>query len=112
MSQVEAFIADPSQESLDKCTKEHLLKVAAHYSVEVEGDKRLKENVKAAIRDKLFEDGIMSEAKMNFSPDPPAVSFQTHGLSFEQQRGIGLMQTLPSCFRVFYQERRRRHIHL
>ena len=86
MSQVEAFIADPSQESLDKCTKEQLLKVAAHYSVEVEGDKRLIENDKAAIKDKLIEDGIMSEAKVNFSPNPPAVSFLTHWLTFEQQR--------------------------
>ena len=84
-SQVEAFIADQSQESLDKCTKEQLLKVAAHYSVEVEGDKRLKQNVKTAIKDKLIEDGIMSQAKVNFSPNPP-VSFQTHGLTFEQQR--------------------------
>ena len=77
MSQVEAFIDDPSQESMDECTKEQLLKIAAYYSAEFEGDKRLKENVNMAIKAKLINDGVMSET--NFSPNPPAVSFQNHG---------------------------------
>ena len=71
---------------MDECTKEQLLKIAAYYSVKVEGDKRLKENTEVAIKAKLSDDSIMSETKGNFSPNPPAVSFQTHGLTFQQQK--------------------------
>ena len=86
------IIGDPSQESLDECTKEQLLKIAAYYSAEVKGDKRLKDNVKMAIKAKRINDGIMSGAKGNFSPNSLAVSFQTHGLTFEQQKEIQMLQ--------------------
>ncbi len=39
MSEIEEFIAAPSQESLDSFSKEQLLLVAEHFSVVVVGDK-------------------------------------------------------------------------
>ena len=47
MANVEAFVAAPSQEMLEKCTKDQLLKIAEYYSVTV-GDKRVKEKVSFA----------------------------------------------------------------
>ena len=41
-SLVEEFIEAPSEEELDRCTKEKLLKLAEYFNVEVT-DKRLKE---------------------------------------------------------------------
>ncbi len=77
MSEIEEFIAAPSQESLDSFSKEQLLLVAEHFSVVVVGDKRLKENIKAAIKAKLLEIGqtraaskfhcfIFSDARTDF----------------------------------------------
>ncbi len=85
MSEVEAFITAPSQESLDKCTKEQLLQIAEHYSVEVVGDKRIKETIKSAIKSKLLVAGIVS--KTDFSQSPT-----THGLTFEQQKEMLMLQ--------------------
>ncbi len=85
MSEVEAFITAPSQESLDKCTKEQLLQIAEHYSVEVVGDKRIKETIKSAIKSKLLVAGIVSKADFSQSPT-------THGLTFEQQKEMLMLQ--------------------
>lgn len=52
------------------CTKEQLLMIAEHYSVIVVEDKSLKENIKAAIRSKLIELGIMAENKGGSLPSP------------------------------------------
>ena len=48
MADVEAFVTVPSQEVLEKCTKDQLLKIAEYYLVTV-GDKHVKENVKMAV---------------------------------------------------------------
>ena len=53
MAEIDDFITAPSQELLDLFTKEQLLIVAEHFSVVIVGDKRLKENIKAAIKTKL-----------------------------------------------------------
>lgn len=45
MSDIEAFIAAPSQKSLDACTKEQLLLLAEHYSVVIKGNKCVNENI-------------------------------------------------------------------
>lgn len=74
MSEAEAFVDAPSQESLDVCTREQLLWIADHYKVVVEGDKRFKENIKDAIMSKLIERGIMSEGE-DSGPVYTAVSF-------------------------------------
>ncbi|XP_043964972.1 uncharacterized protein LOC122826755 [Gambusia affinis] len=56
---VEDFIKSPSVEFLEQCSREQLVKIAEHYNVCV-GDKRLKENVKAILRENLIEMGIFS----------------------------------------------------
>lgn len=47
-------MAAPSEEALEKCTKEQLLKIAEHSSAVVK-DKSLKENVKVALKSKLIK---------------------------------------------------------
>ena len=74
MSEIKDFIAAPSQELLDLFAKEQLLVVAEHFSVVVVGDKRLKENIKAAIKTKLVEEGLMPGDKEE-CPSPAALSF-------------------------------------
>ena len=54
MAECEAFMAAPSEEALEKCTKEHLLKLAEHYSVAVM-DRKRKEDIKTALKLKLGE---------------------------------------------------------
>lgn len=106
MSGVEAFIAGPSQGALDALTKEQLLVVADHFSVVVVGDKRLKDNIKAAIKSKLValelmsgeeevisdSDSVAATASRPGDPVVPTVSVPAHGLTFEQQREILLLQ--------------------
>jgi len=48
---VEDFVASPSEELLDNCTKEQLIKIAEHYAIEIDSnDKKLKENLKAVLK--------------------------------------------------------------
>ena len=54
MAECEAFMAAPSEEALDKCTKEQLLKLSDHYSVAVI-DRKRKEDVKIALKVRLVE---------------------------------------------------------
>ena len=44
MSDVKSFLADPSVENLDQCSKEQLILIAEHYCVDIKDDKRIKEN--------------------------------------------------------------------
>lgn len=82
----------PCQEALDACTKEQLLLIAEHYSVVIVGDKQFKENIKAAMRSKLTEVGIMNEDRTDSPTGAAALSFRMHGLSFELQKEILLLQ--------------------
>lgn len=91
MAECEAFIAAPSEEALEKCTKEQLLKIAEHYSVVV-GDKRLKENVKTTLKVKLVELGIMTTDPSEFHPVTSTLPVQAQGLTFEQQKELLLLQ--------------------
>lgn len=50
--------------------------MAEHYSVIVVEDKHLKENIKAAIRSKLIELGLMTENKRDSPPNPTVLSFR------------------------------------
>lgn len=46
-SNVEDFLKEPSEKTLEKCTKEQLLLVAAHYDIELtSADKKLKVDLK------------------------------------------------------------------
>ncbi len=93
MALVEAFCETPSEELLDGCTKEQLLKIADHYSVDI-SDKRLKDTVKSILKAKLYEMEILpgkmggvTGAGVSFSPEA-----QSSGLSFDQQKELLLLQ--------------------
>lgn len=60
---MEEFIATPSLQLLDKLSKEQLLQVAEHFSVVVVGDKRIKGNIKNAIKEELSGSGVIPSAK-------------------------------------------------
>lgn len=59
-SNVEEFLKEPSEEALEKCTKEQLLLVAAHYNIELtKSDKKLKESILKNLRGTLEEEGVL-----------------------------------------------------
>ncbi len=82
MSTVEEFITSLSEELLDLCTKEQLLKIAEHYDIDV-GSNMLKERQKAILRSNLIEREIWAEKS---SVSLPILSMSTSNLTFEQQR--------------------------
>lgn len=49
MASLEDFLRAPSEELLERCSREQLLKIAKHFKLEVR-DKRLKENIKAFVK--------------------------------------------------------------
>ncbi|CAJ1087102.1 uncharacterized protein LOC117532417 [Xyrichtys novacula] len=91
MAEIDDFITAPSQELLHSFTKEQLLIIAEHFSVVIVGDKRFKENIKAAIKSKLVEEGLMPGDKEE-SLSPTALQFLAPGLTFEQQKEILILQ--------------------
>lgn len=88
MADIDLFVSSPSCKSLNKCTKEQLLKVADYYQVVI-SDKRLKENIKVILKARLIEKGIL-KAKMDKSV--PVDSQLQSNLSFEQQKELLLLQ--------------------
>lgn len=59
-SNVEEFLKDPSEKALEKCTKEQLLLVAAHYNIELtSSDKKLKESIIKSLKGTLEEKGVL-----------------------------------------------------
>lgn len=58
-SNVEIFLKEPSEEALEKCTKEQLLLVAAHYDIELtSADKKLKELILKSLKGTLEEKNV------------------------------------------------------
>lgn len=57
---VAEFIQSPTDELLDQCTKEQLVKIAQHYSVEVDL-KHTKDNLKNIMEANLHEGGVLSD---------------------------------------------------
>ncbi|KAG1932777.1 hypothetical protein F2P79_020923 [Pimephales promelas] len=92
MAGCETFVVAPSEEALEKCTKEQLLKIAEHYSIVVAGDKRIKENIKMTVKAELIERGIITEEIEDPSPIPTIKPIQVQGLTFEQQKELLVMQ--------------------
>ena len=90
---VEAFVQAPSEALLDGSTRDQLVKIAAHYKVDV-GDKRVKETVKANLKLKLSKMNVLSAGEAasvsagNESATPPLVVGLDAGLSFEQQKEL------------------------
>jgi len=94
MADVGAFITAPSEEGFGGCTKEQLLKIAAHYEIII-SDKGLKDTVKRVFKDKLSEMGVLTAEQSQ--PDtvdlsPALLCMATGGLTFEQQREMLVLQ--------------------
>ena len=70
MSEVTEFVSAPTEEFLDKCTKDQLLRIADHYKIEI-SDKRLKDTVKSILRANLSDMGVLT---VSAEQPPPAVS--------------------------------------
>jgi len=61
-SNVEDFLKAPSEETLEKCTKEQLLLIASHYDIELTtADKKLKESVLKNVKGTLQERKVLGE---------------------------------------------------
>ena len=91
MAKSKAFIAALSEEALERCTKEQLLKISEHYAVVVE-DMCLKENIKVALKLNLVEMGVMTADPEVLSPVVTTILVQMQGLTFEQQKELLLIQ--------------------
>lgn len=82
---IQDFLAAPSVELLDLCSREEVVELAAHYEVDV-GDKRMTNNMKIILIERLNlkqEDGAAS------SSGTAAATFDSSGgLSFEERRQL------------------------
>lgn len=88
-SVVDEFIESPSEEILNQCTKDQLLKIADHYKIEISAT-RLKDSVKSILKANLCEEGVLvcAEDKELPSTSVPMVT----NLSFEQQKELLMLQ--------------------
>ncbi|TKS65190.1 Retrovirus-related Pol polyprotein [Collichthys lucidus] len=82
---VEEFVQHPSGELLEQCTKEQLIKIAQHFSVEVD-PKRTKGNLKSIIKANLQECGVLMDEGGKI------VSISGNVLTFEQQKELLLLK--------------------
>lgn len=96
MPTVEEFVASPSEDVLDLCTKDQLLKIAEHYKIDV-GCNVLKERVKAILKSNLFDQEVVIEK-------PPvtlsSLFISTNGLTFEQRKELFILQTEHDKYKV------------
>lgn len=88
MADIDEFVSSPSHEFLDRCTKEQLLSIAERYEIVIK-DKRLKENVKIALKIELIEKGLLDTEMKEYVP---VASELKSNLSFEQQKELLLLQ--------------------
>lgn len=58
MDGVEEFLRAPSEDFLEQCSQEPLIKIARHFKLDV-SDKRLKENMKNILKGNLVEAGVL-----------------------------------------------------
>lgn len=92
MATVDAFVQSPSEELLNSCTKEELLKLVEHYDVDV-GDKELKDEVKGVLQAALVKKGVLPGKMKTLVADvDQSVVSTTVALSFEQQKELLLLQ--------------------
>lgn len=95
MASVEDFLRAPSEELLERCSRQQLVKIDDHF--EIDGsDKRMKENIKAIVRANLLDTGVIRPVfnVVGYGLDVlEAPSASEAGLTFEQRRGLLLLQT-------------------
>ncbi|XP_060777490.1 uncharacterized protein LOC132886624 isoform X1 [Neoarius graeffei] len=95
--EVKDFIASPSEEILDQCTKDQLLKLAEHYQVEVNGQ-FAKDKVKAIVKSNLVATGVLIEREPVSITSPLAISME--GLSFDQRKELLLLQIQHEKYKI------------
>ena len=88
MSVLQSFVKAPSEIILDLCSKEQLLEIAEHFGIEIV-DKKLKETVKAVLKQGLMEAGVLGS--LSISNQSASVQ-PSSTLTFEQQRELLQMQ--------------------
>lgn len=106
MVRVEDFFASPSEDLLDACSREELVKIAESYGIDV-GDKRQKERVRAILRSNLLEK--VSPERPPMAAPPPASGAALVGMlssvaqssfSFEQQKELLMLQIEHDKFKL------------
>ena len=85
---VKTFLEGPSEQLLDKCSRDQLLKLVDHYKIDL-GDRRVKETVRANLKLHLFKIRILSTVKQMAAVSDESFSpIAGPGLSFEQQKEL------------------------
>ena len=70
-TEVETFVANPSDDLLDGLTKDQLDQVATHYGIEVsKNDKRSKVSLKKSLRAGLVLKGLLAKDIEELTPSP------------------------------------------
>lgn len=88
---LQSFVLSPSELALELCTKEQLVEIAEHYKIEIV-DKKLKETVKAGLKQGLMEAGILCSQAVGSQGASCLPSQPPLGLTFEQQKELLQMQ--------------------
>ncbi|CAG5925684.1 unnamed protein product, partial [Menidia menidia] len=91
MAAVDEFLREPSEEGLERCTREQLLKIAEHFQLEV-GDKRSKDNIRAIIKANLTDSGVLGPTKLQATSTWLDAAAVDTSLTFEQKRELLLLQ--------------------
>ena len=102
-SEVETFVANPSDDLLDGLTREKLDQVATHYGIEVsKNDKRSKVSLKKSLRAGLVLKGLLNKDTEELTPSrskktpstSPVLSPAPGGscLAYQQQRELLRLQ--------------------
>ncbi len=96
MATVEEFLKTPSEELLELCSREQLVKRADHFELNV-GDRWSKGNMKHILRENLFELGVLqSRPHVGAVVDAAGASASVVGshseLTFEQRKELLLLQ--------------------
>ncbi|XP_050923269.1 uncharacterized protein LOC127139346, partial [Lates calcarifer] len=98
MDLVEEFLKVPTEELLERCSREQLVRIAEHFKMDV-GDKRLKENMRNILKENLLEVGVLSQQIPAVAPGLDSFGVAASGeargstvLTFEQQRELLLLQ--------------------
>eukprot|EP00064_Thunnus_orientalis_P026426 superscaffoldBa00016751_g26939 len=104
MASVEDFLRAPSEELLERCSREQLLKIAEHFKLEV-GDKRMKENIKAIVKAYLTELGVVRPKLQATGPEKLAVEKLAREAEIKrlevEERRLSLSASAPCMDRPF-----------
>lgn len=99
MTTLEEFLRAPSEELLERCSREQLVRIAEHFRMDV-SDRRLKENVKNILKENLLEAGVL-QPKLDAGGSGVETAdvsvsevgeYWSTGLTFEQRKELLLLQ--------------------